>query len=107
MGVIDSAVLGQRLDCHRGQWREEQAGPLPFGEFDAGQRQDFIGSELPGHCPAAVSLVVSGTRCRCVVFVDDIADELLHQVFEGDQPGCAAVLVGYDGQLQPSLLEEA
>ena len=39
------------------------------------------------------------------MFVDDVADKLLHQVFEGDDPGRAAVLVDHDRQLQTAFLQ--
>ena len=40
-----------------------------------------------------------------VVLVADLADDLLDQVLERDQPGGAAVLVDHDGHLEPVALE--
>ena len=39
------------------------------------------------------------------MFIDNVADEFLHQVFEGDDPGRAAVLIDHDRQLQTMLLQ--
>jgi hypothetical protein len=39
------------------------------------------------------------------VFVDDVTDKLLHQVFEGDDSRRAAVLVDHHCQLQASFLQ--
>ena len=42
-----------------------------------------------------------------VVFITDLADELLDDVLDRDEPGGAAVFVHDDGQLEPPLLELA
>ena len=47
-----------------------------------------------------------GARAERVVLVVDVADDLLDEVLQGDDPGRAAVLVDHDRELQPLLAQQ-
>src|SRR5215212_4560204 len=78
---------------------------MSSGQLEADGSLDFIRPEQPGQQPGAVGLA-EHARCRRVVFIHEVADEFFHQVFEGDDPGCAAVLVNHNCQLQTAFLEQ-
>ena len=71
---------------------------LVVGHLDAGPLEQLVGAQrgVEDHRPAVADHAGPGA----VVLVLELADELLDQVLEGDQPGGAAVLVGDDGDLE-------
>ena len=75
------------------------------GQLDTDGGLDLVRPLQPGQQPGAVELAANPGR-GSVMFIDDVADEFLHEVFERDDPGRAAVLVDHHGELQAPLLQQ-
>src|ERR1700674_4607263 len=83
------------------QVEDEAADGVPFGvgELDAELFADLVDGGPSGDAegPVGESFDAGGLA---VVLVDDLADDLLEEVFEGAEPGGAAVLVDDDRHVE-------
>ena len=72
-----------------------------LGQPDAGPGRDLVGTQQAGQVPAALALAAHRVVAR-VVLVAHVADDLLDQVLERDDPVDVAPLVDDDAHLEPA-----
>ena len=77
----------------------------PLGHLEAAGVEDLVGVQPAGQDPLPRALH-AGEGNRAVVLVGDLADDLLEDVLQRDDPGRAAVLVDDDGQVGGPLLQQ-